>query len=113
MYKGWFIPPASTNYSFWMACDDYCILKLGQTPALGNDTENVRDIIKIYSWSDWRNYFKSDSQNRTSGKIYLEAGKPYYLEALHVEGGGGDHMSVAVEIESTEMVGHYHSVKER
>jgi hypothetical protein len=29
VFKGWFIPPATTNYKFWMACDDHCILKLG------------------------------------------------------------------------------------
>lgn len=113
VFKGWFIPPASTNYSFWMACDDHCILKLGNTSGLGNDTTDVRDIINIYSWSEWRDYFKADKINRTSGKIYLEADKPYYLEALHIEGGGGDHMSVAVEIESAATVGHYHAVKEQ
>jgi hypothetical protein len=61
VYKGWFIPPASTKYTFWMACDDHCILKLGQNKSVGNTTENVRDIIKIYSWSGHRDYFKADS----------------------------------------------------
>jgi hypothetical protein len=28
---------------------------------VGNTTENVRDIIKIYSWSGHRDYFKADS----------------------------------------------------
>jgi hypothetical protein len=125
VYKGWFIPPASTNYTFWMACDDYCILKLGKTPGVGNTTvnvtvngtdivtDNVRDIIQIYSWSGWRDYFKADGKNRSSGKIYLEANQPYYLETNHIEGGGGDNIDVAVEIESNTTVGHYHAVKEQ
>ena len=29
--QGWFVPPESTNYRFYMACDDMCILKLGNT----------------------------------------------------------------------------------
>lgn len=112
IYKGWFIPPATTNYSFWMACDDHCILKLGETPGKGNDTSDVKDIIAVYGWSEWRDYHKADGRNRTSGPIYLQAGEPYYLEALMIEGAGGDHLSVAVEIESNEIVGHYHAVKE-
>jgi hypothetical protein len=29
VYRGWFIPPASTNYKFYQACDDYCKVLLG------------------------------------------------------------------------------------
>lgn len=29
VFKGWFVPPASANYKFYMSCDDHCILKLG------------------------------------------------------------------------------------
>ena len=29
--QGWFIPPATTSYRFYAACDDQCILKLGTT----------------------------------------------------------------------------------
>jgi hypothetical protein len=29
--QGWFIPPATTSYRFYMACDDNCILKIGAT----------------------------------------------------------------------------------
>jgi hypothetical protein len=31
-YRGWFIAPATTNYRFYMACDDRCTLYLGDTP---------------------------------------------------------------------------------
>jgi len=29
VFKGWFIPPATTKYRFYQVCDDKCILKLG------------------------------------------------------------------------------------
>jgi hypothetical protein len=32
LYKGWFIPPATTKYRFYMSCDDLCNLKLGSEP---------------------------------------------------------------------------------
>jgi len=32
LYKGWFVPPATTKYRFYTVCDDYCSLKLGLTP---------------------------------------------------------------------------------
>jgi hypothetical protein len=43
----------------------------------------------------------------------LEADQPYFIEAQHTEFGGGDHLTVAVEIEKTDnSTGHYHSLKE-
>jgi hypothetical protein len=32
VFKGWFIPPATTKYRFYMSCDDHCNLKLGSEP---------------------------------------------------------------------------------
>jgi hypothetical protein len=28
VYKGWFVPPASTRYRFYMSCDDHCQVKM-------------------------------------------------------------------------------------
>jgi hypothetical protein len=46
--------------------------------------------------------------------INLTAGEPYYIEGGTFEWGGGDHFSVAVEIEqtNTSVVGHHHAMKE-
>lgn len=110
LFKGWFIAPATTNYKFYMSCDDHCILKLGLTP---ENVTDVQDIIQIYEWSEWRDYFQEDGANRSSVWIALEADQAYYLEANHVEFGGGDHLTVAVEIESSNSSGHYHSLKEQ
>jgi hypothetical protein len=32
VYKAWFVPPKTTKYRFYMVCDDYCSMKLGQCP---------------------------------------------------------------------------------
>jgi len=29
--KGWFVAPATTNYRFYIACDDYCSFSIGNT----------------------------------------------------------------------------------
>jgi len=34
------------------------------------------------------------------------------MKAHHLEGGGGDHFGAAVEINSTALPGHHHSMKE-
>jgi hypothetical protein len=83
-----------------MACDDHCLLKLGKTPDLGPEGfNNTVDIITTYAWADRGQYHKVDGHKRHSDWIALEEGKHYYIESHHVEGGGGDHFSVAVEIE--------------
>ena len=32
LYRGWFVPPATTNYRFYNSCDDHCALRLGTHP---------------------------------------------------------------------------------
>ena len=42
----------------------------------------------------------------------MKKGANYYLEASYAENAGGDHFSVAVEIEQSSIQGHHHSMKE-
>lgn len=42
----------------------------------------------------------------------LSKGEPYYIKALLNEYTGGDHLSVAVEIEQTTLANHHHAMKE-
>ncbi len=80
--RGYVCPPATGNYTFWIAGDDNTELWLspGDDPA---------DKVKIaYSnWTAWRQWTKYPSQQ--SDAIRLEAGKKYYIEALHKEADGG------------------------
>lgn len=42
----------------------------------------------------------------------LTEGELYYLEAMHIEGGGEDHMTISVEIEQTAIPDHHQGRKE-
>lgn len=113
VYKGWFVPPKTTQYRFYMACDDNCLLKLGKTPDVGPEGFNAtEDIITTNGYTDNRAYHKVDGRNRVSEWKTLEEGKNYYIESHHVQGTGGSHFTVAVEINQTEIVGHHHAIRE-
>lgn len=36
--RGWFVAPATTRYRFYVACDDWCRINLGDSPM---DAENT------------------------------------------------------------------------
>lgn len=94
--KGWFIPPATTRYRFYQSCDDNCRFYMGLNTT--NPTD-LTQLINAWHWSYPRDYFNTNNDNQTSGWYNLTKGQPYYIEARHREGGGWDHMSVAVEVE--------------
>jgi len=113
IFKGWFVAPASTRYRFSMSCDDDCLLIMGKTPDVGPEVfNNTEEIISVKTSSSYRQYKKVDGVNRVSEWRTLEEGKNYYIESHHVESRGGDHFTVAVEIEQTEIVGHHHALRE-
>jgi hypothetical protein len=66
--------------------------------------------------SDYRDWWETKAASHALGSISewvnLTEGEAYYLEAVTYEGSGGDHFSVAVEIEQSDFVGHHHSMKE-
>ena len=86
---GFLIPPVTGNYTFWIASDDYSELWLSSD----SDAANVSKIAYINGYTSYQEWNKYSSQESSS--VYLEAGVPYYVEVLHKEGGGGDHVSVA------------------
>lgn len=97
LFQGWFTAPETTNYRFYMACDDFCRLNLGDTP---NNISPVTRILDITSNQGNRDYWNpTDNMIRISDWVALTAGEKYYIEALHIEGSGADHLSVSVEIE--------------
>jgi len=113
--KGWFVAPETTEYRFFMACDDNCRLFLGKEPNKGPEVvNNTEKILEVWWASNYREYFRVDGQTRGSKWVNMTKGAHYYIETHHVEGGGGDHLNVAVEIKKTAatVVGHHHSLKE-
>lgn len=84
-----FIPPTSDSYRFYIASDDASSL-LFSNNATGS---GAAQIASVSGWVARNAYTANASQ--TSTVRTLVAGQAVYLEALHKEGGGGDHVSVA------------------
>lgn len=88
--EGWIVPPATGEYTFYIAADDHAGLYLSpdRDPAnLGADP-----ICQIDGWSN-RHEWKDGIEK--SDPITLEAGYKYAFRAIQREGGGGDHQSIA------------------
>lgn len=87
--SGYLCPPQSGNYTFYIAGDDQVELWL----STDENRANKKKIASILNWSGFREFNKFPSQK--SAEINLQAGQHYYIEVLHKEGDGGDHVSVA------------------
>lgn len=84
---GWLIPTNSAQYRFYIASDDTSELWL----SLDEYAAHKVRIASVGSYASSRAW-----QSVTpSAYISLQAGRRYYLEALHKEGGGGDNLAVA------------------
>jgi len=87
--RGFLYPPQTGIYSFWIASDDGSELLLSQSEG----PAGAGPIASVPEWTTPQEWDKFPSQQ--SAAIHLEANKPYYIEARHAEGDGGDHLSVA------------------
>lgn len=87
--RGYLAPPVTGEYTFWIAGDHSGELWLSsdENPA------NAERIAYFNSPTDPLEWLRFPSQQ--SGVITLEAGKYYYIEALHKESIGVEHISVA------------------
>ncbi len=90
--RGFLCVPQSGNYRFFIASDDDGELWLSTNA----DPLNKQRIAWVSGWTALNDYTKSASQK--SRTIFLNQGEKYYIEALHKEGNGGDHLSVAWEM---------------
>ncbi|HYG36360.1 MAG TPA: cadherin domain-containing protein, partial [Clostridia bacterium] len=87
--RAYLIPPAEGAYRFFIASDDASALFLSKD----DNPENAVRIAGVSGWTSvqaWTAY-----PQQISGLRNLKAGKPYYIEALHKEGVGNDHLEVA------------------
>jgi PA14 domain-containing protein len=110
-HTGWFIPPTTDNYTFFLACDDdsdFFVSTNGANPA------NKVMVAQEQGWSPYRAWLTvgagNPAQKRSDGfspdggatvpfatGIPLTAGTPYYVELVHHQGGGGDNFSVTYQ----------------
>ena len=86
---GWLIPPVSGEYTFWMSSDDSGRFYLGTDAA--QSTKVL--LASVNGYTGFQSFDSSGSQ--VSVPVTLEAGRAYWFEAQQLEGGGGDHLSVA------------------
>ncbi|HZH66794.1 MAG TPA: PA14 domain-containing protein, partial [Flavisolibacter sp.] len=90
--RGYICPPQSGNYTFWIAGDDATELWLSTSDQASTKTK----IAYSLSWTHFRDWNQFPTQKSVA--VYLQAGTKYYIEALHKEGNGGDHLSVAWQL---------------
>lgn len=92
--RGWVVPPESGAYTFFIASDDGSELWLSDS----QETTGKKMIASVAEWTNPREWNKFPSQK--SSPVQLQAGKRYYIEALHKEGGGGDNLAVGWQLPS-------------
>lgn len=86
--SGYIVPPQTGEYTFWLASDDEGRLFLSQD----ENPENRQQIATVLTWVSPGQWELESGQR--SQPIPLEAGKPYYIEALMTQGGGADFLEV-------------------
>ncbi|NQT89299.1 discoidin domain-containing protein, partial [bacterium] len=87
--RGFVYPPRSGDYVFSVAADDEADLFL----STDDDPDNKAFIAHVREWTEPGQFDKFGSQK--SKPVRLEGGKRYYIEAVHKENTGGDHLAVA------------------
>ncbi|UCG58949.1 MAG: hypothetical protein JSU70_05445, partial [Phycisphaerales bacterium] len=89
--RGYVHPPTTGDYTFWISSDDYSQLWL--SPENDNPAEKVQ-IASVPGWAEEARQWGKYPEQR-SELIPMVAGRRYYIEALHKEGGIDDHLAVA------------------
>lgn len=88
--RGYLVAPVTGDYTFWIAGDENAELWLSR--------DNKRVGREKIAWARYTNHrqWEKDAAQR-SYVIELVAGQEYYIEVLHKEQYGDDHVSVAWE----------------
>ncbi|MBX9851267.1 MAG: DUF4832 domain-containing protein [Cytophagaceae bacterium] len=86
--RGYICPPATGNYTFYIASDDQSELWL----STDQDPLNKVKIASVTGWTNSREWNKYPSQQSVT--ISLVANRKYYVEALHKDDLWGDNLAV-------------------
>jgi uncharacterized protein (DUF1800 family) len=87
--RGWIVAPQTGVYTFWIASDDSAEFWLS------TDATTSAKVLRcsVNGWTNAQEWTKYPSQQSVT--VSLTAGRAYYFEIFHHEGGGGDHVTVA------------------
>jgi len=95
--RGWLLPPESGKYTFWITADDSAELWLSSDSSHGNK-RLIAAVEEAVGDKEWERQDRQRSQ-----AIALQAGEAYYIEALHKDGGGADHVAVGWQLPDTSI----------
>jgi ELWxxDGT repeat protein/uncharacterized repeat protein (TIGR03803 family) len=90
--RGFICPPETGDYVFWIASNDHSELWVGTD----DEPLNRQRVAYVTGATDFRQWNKFRSQR--SAPVRLMQGKRYYIEALHKQGVGSDHVSVGWQL---------------
>jgi len=88
------VAPETGDYLFSVCSDDDSVLSVGTS----EDPSTLRPVAKVEGYADPGIFDAQPGQ--TSAPIRLEKGRSYAIQALHAEGGGGDHIAIAWKLPS-------------
>ncbi len=88
--RGYVLAPQTGAYTFFLCTDDDGKLFISTDENPANKVE-IGDRQQAISYADWNAATKSPPVN-------LVKGRRYYIEALHKEGGGNDHLLVGWQL---------------
>ncbi|MEM9251476.1 MAG: choice-of-anchor Q domain-containing protein [Planctomycetota bacterium] len=86
--SGYLVAPETGDYTFWISSDDKSQFWLSTDETAGNKAQLI-NLGSHTAQLEWDRY-----ASQQSATVTLQAGQSYYLEVLHKEGGGGDHLAV-------------------
>ena len=84
-------PPTTGDYTFWLASDDGGELLLSPNA----DKAGLRQIARVDGYTSPQAWDSQPAQRSQSFR--LTTGQSYRIQALHKQGGGGNHLAVAWE----------------
>ncbi|MDB6080091.1 MAG: hypothetical protein JWO82_3838, partial [Akkermansiaceae bacterium] len=93
--SGYLLPQETGSYVFWATADDYVELWLS------TDANPANKVRIAYNTSNTGPDAWTAQPTQQSAGISLVAGQRYYIEALHREQTGGEHVSVAWQTPSS------------
>jgi len=90
--SGWITPTVTGDYTFFLASDDASELDLSTDGTVANAQPIAVETSCCHGFLDTTNVTLPP---QTSTPQHLVANTPYFIRALHTEGGGGDFVKVA------------------
>uniref|UniRef100_G3NDK3 PKHD1 like 1 n=1 Tax=Gasterosteus aculeatus aculeatus TaxID=481459 RepID=G3NDK3_GASAC len=95
--RGFFVPPATANYTIYLHCDDRCELYL-------SNSSRPEDKVKVAFQTSYVSDF-TKMQSQKSEVLALKEGQHYYMEILHQEYAGVASVNVALFQEQSTFTG--------